>query len=259
MIKSIRNSEHYTWGNNCDGWRLLQSDNMSIIEERMPAHTREVLHYHRFAQQVFYILSGTATFEINSVIHHVQAHESIHIPPLTWHRIYNNNANDLKFLVISQPKASGDRIELIEYSGEYKAYVKTLNYEWLEKYFSIEKVDEAMLADPQGQIIDKGGYIFLARKENEIIGTFSLLKKSEDVFELSKMAITENIQGFGIGNMLLEHCIAFSKLKNFKKLILYSNTKLLPAIHLYRKFGFSEVVLEKGLYERSNIKMEKTL
>ena len=38
--------------------------------------------------------------------------------------------------------------------------------------------------------------------------------------------------------------------------MLYSSTKLTPAINLYRKVGFKEVELEKDShYERSNIKM----
>ena len=39
-------------------------------------------------------------------------------------------------------------------------------------------------------------------------------------------------------------------------MILYSNKKLESAIHLYRKYGFVEVELEEGLYERANVKME---
>ena len=71
------------------------------------------------------------------------------------------------------------------------------------------------------------------------------------------MAVTINAQGFGIGKLLMEHCIEFAKQKSIKKLILYSNTKLKPAIHLYRKYGFNKVELEPGHYERANIKMEK--
>jgi hypothetical protein len=39
MIKSTENAENYKWGNNCDGWHLLKSDSLSVIQERMPAGT----------------------------------------------------------------------------------------------------------------------------------------------------------------------------------------------------------------------------
>jgi quercetin dioxygenase-like cupin family protein len=112
MIKSIENADHYTWGVKCDGWHLLKSDTLSIIQERMPQNTKEQLHYHQFAQQVFYILSGTATFEINGNEQIVSTSESIHIPPKTVHRISNRHDQELTFLVISEPKSHGDRIEI---------------------------------------------------------------------------------------------------------------------------------------------------
>jgi hypothetical protein len=38
---------------------------------------------------------------------------------------------------------------------------KTLNIEWLSKYFKIEPKDELVLSNPQEEIIDKGGMIFM--------------------------------------------------------------------------------------------------
>jgi len=41
----------------------------------------EQLHFHERAQQVFYILSGTATFEVEGGIKTVKPGQSIHSPP----------------------------------------------------------------------------------------------------------------------------------------------------------------------------------
>jgi mannose-6-phosphate isomerase-like protein (cupin superfamily) len=112
MITSTQNAEHYKWGNDCDGWHLLKSDSLSVIQERMPPQTAEHLHYHEQAQQVFYILSGTATFEVENDLKTVNAGESIHIKPTTKHRIFNNGNEDLNFLVVSEPKSHGDRVNL---------------------------------------------------------------------------------------------------------------------------------------------------
>jgi mannose-6-phosphate isomerase-like protein (cupin superfamily) len=112
MITSTENAEHYIWGDNCDGWPLLRSDSLSVIQERMPPGTAEQLHYHERAQQVFYILSGTATFEVESETWTALAGQSLHIPPTARHRISNITDIDLHFLVISEPKTQGDRINL---------------------------------------------------------------------------------------------------------------------------------------------------
>ncbi|HEY4327460.1 MAG TPA: cupin domain-containing protein [Mucilaginibacter sp.] len=112
MITSTDNAEHYVWGNQCDGWHLLKSDNLSVIQERMPPGTGEQLHFHENAQQLFYILTGTATFEIEDEIKTIGENQSIHIPKNTKHRIFNNSNADLHFLVISQPKSHGDRVNI---------------------------------------------------------------------------------------------------------------------------------------------------
>lgn len=148
-------------------------------------------------------------------------------------------------------------VDIIEFSEELSEPIKTLNYEWLEKYFRIEEGDVASLSDPQKHIIDKGGHIYYAKLNGEIVGTASLLKKSETVYELGKLAVNDKAQGHGIGTILIEYCLNIAKQKQITTLILYSNTTLQSAIHLFRKYGFEEVELESGVYERANIKMEK--
>ena len=150
-------------------------------------------------------------------------------------------------------------IEIVNYTENTKDFVKTLNYEWLEKYFRVESGDVISLGDPQREIIDKQGYIYYATYHHAIVGTASLLRVDDEVYELGKMAVTSSAQGFGIGRILMEYCLDKAKELGIKKLILYSNTKLENAIHIYRKYGFIEIPLEPGHYERANIKMELDL
>jgi N-acetylglutamate synthase-like GNAT family acetyltransferase len=151
------------------------------------------------------------------------------------------------------------QIEIVDFSVELQEHVKRLNYEWIEKYFRLEKGDIASLSNPQEHIIDQGGFIFYAKLDGNIVGTASLLKKSENVFELGKMAVSASAQGLGVGTCLMEHCIKVAREKQIQTLVLYSNTQLAAAIHLYQKYGFVEVELEQGLYERADIKMAKQL
>ncbi len=150
-------------------------------------------------------------------------------------------------------------IQILEYSNELKESFKTLNLEWLEKYFTVEPVDDALLSDPQTTIIDTGGHIFFAEHNGSIVGTVALIKHSETEFEIGKMAVTESAQGLGLGKLLMERCITTARSLGLRKIILYSNTSLVPAINLYRKFGFVEAPLLQSEYRRTNIKMEKNL
>jgi GNAT superfamily N-acetyltransferase len=152
-----------------------------------------------------------------------------------------------------------DDVRIIEFRDELAGYFKDLNVAWLQKYFYVEAIDEEMLSNPKKYIVDNGGYIFFAEMNGAIAGTFALMKIEDDVYELSKMAVDKKLQGQKIGNRMMEFAIEKVKGLGANKLILFSNTMLGPAIHLYRKYGFKEVPLETSDYKRSNIRMEYNL
>jgi ribosomal protein S18 acetylase RimI-like enzyme len=135
------------------------------------------------------------------------------------------------------------------------AIFKQLNIEWLETYFEVEPIDEFVLSNPIEQIIEPGGFIFMAELNNEVVGTFAFKKDAEGFMELTKMAVLPAIRGGGVGKALLAFAIEFADQQQWPFIYLYSNTKLAPAIHLYRKVGFIEQVLDASLYKRANIKM----
>lgn len=112
MIRDKQNSEHYFWGANCQGWRLVDGPLLSIIEEEMPPHTAEKKHFHKEAQQLFYIKSGVATFEIEGKEYHCEANQSFYIMPGVVHQITNKCSESLKFIVTSQPSTKGDRYDV---------------------------------------------------------------------------------------------------------------------------------------------------
>jgi mannose-6-phosphate isomerase-like protein (cupin superfamily) len=109
-VISLKNAEHYTWGNNCDGWHFLNTDNLSIIRECVPPNGVEIKHLHEHSVQFFYILSGVCTMLIGSRTLTLRAGEGCHIEPGTIHQLINNDSEDLHFLVISNPKSHGDRV-----------------------------------------------------------------------------------------------------------------------------------------------------
>ena len=109
---SIKNAEHYTWGDACDGWHLVKSQEFSIIEERMSPHTAERRHFHQKADQFFYVLSGEAQMEVEGRMFNLSARTGIFIEHGRPHRIRNQSNQDVTFLVISRPTTRGDRQNL---------------------------------------------------------------------------------------------------------------------------------------------------
>jgi mannose-6-phosphate isomerase-like protein (cupin superfamily) len=102
-------AEHYIWGNRCDGWHLVKDPQLSIIQERMPAGTAEVRHFHHHAQQFFYMLAGEAVVEVDGRPIVLSAGEGIWIPAGTSHQMRNDSGDEVHFLVISHPPSHGDR------------------------------------------------------------------------------------------------------------------------------------------------------
>ncbi|MGA7632215.1 MAG: cupin domain-containing protein [Terriglobales bacterium] len=102
-------AEHYTWGNGCDGWHLVKNPQLSVIQERMPAGTVEVRHFHHHAQQFFYVLAGKTAMEVDDRTIILSAGDGIWIPAGTPHQMKNDSGDEVYFLVISQPPSHGDR------------------------------------------------------------------------------------------------------------------------------------------------------
>lgn len=149
-------------------------------------------------------------------------------------------------------------VEIIAWEDQYADAFITLSIEWLEKYVSVEPADKKILYHPHETILDKGGAIFFARAEAEIVGTVAMIKEG-DTFELAKLAVTENYKGRKIGAMLMAKAIAFAKSQNVSFIYLFSNRKLIPAIQLYKKYGFYEVPLLDNVYIDADIKMQLDL
>ena len=152
-------------------------------------------------------------------------------------------------------------VSIISYQPQLATAFYDLNIEWLKHFFYVEAYDEEVLSKPEKYIINKGGHIFFASQNDNVLGTVALMPLlGTDYFELTKMAVSPKYRGLHIGQKLMQHCIDFAKDNSMPGLIIYSNTILENAIHIYKKYGFQEIPVEPDVaYERCNIKLELPL
>ena len=146
-------------------------------------------------------------------------------------------------------------VQIIPYASPYAADFKQLNLEWLHRYFTVEPIDEHVLSHPE-HIIKEGGALLLAKLDGEIVGTCALLHEGNGRFEVSKTAVTERLQGKGIGRKLVMAAIAEFQKIGGRELYLETNSVLQTAITLYESVGF--VHSEKPTpspYARANVYM----
>lgn len=152
-----------------------------------------------------------------------------------------------------------DEIEIVPFHSKYTSDFAKLNIEWIEQHFEIEEADRKALHAPQQNILDQGGYIYLAMLKGKVVGTCALLNMADGVFELAKMAVSPEAKGKGIGYLLGQIVIDKAKAMAANSIYLESNTKLVPAINLYHKLGFRQVHGKASPYQRCNIQMELKL
>ncbi len=114
-IISTKTAEHYKWGGaqstDCDGWHLVKTPELSVIEELMPAGTAEVRHSHVHARQFFYVLEGELTLDVEYHDFVLHKGEGIEVSPGQRHQAQNKSASPLRILVTSQPPSHGDRVD----------------------------------------------------------------------------------------------------------------------------------------------------
>jgi ribosomal protein S18 acetylase RimI-like enzyme len=147
--------------------------------------------------------------------------------------------------------------------GEDATAFKTLNEEWISKYFALEEEDRKLLSDPEGMILKKGGHVFFAKCAHIIVGCVALVPMGDGVYELAKMSVSPEMRGRGIGRQLLRHAVQESKKSGIRSFFLGSSKKLANAVHLYESEGFQHIPRERipvpYPYTRADIFMELPL
>lgn len=113
-IASTSTAEHYTWGGrkaaDCEGWHLVKTPSLSVIEERMPSGTSETRHSHVHADQFFFVLEGQLTLDVERERFVINAGEGIEVSAGQSHQAVNEGPNTVRMIVISQPPSHGDRV-----------------------------------------------------------------------------------------------------------------------------------------------------
>jgi ribosomal protein S18 acetylase RimI-like enzyme len=158
---------------------------------------------------------------------------------------------------LSRANRGVEAVEILPFESRYRDDFKRLNFEWLEKYFFVEPIDDEVLSHPEQAILEPGGFILLGRVGSQIVGTCALMSAGSQRFELAKMAVTPRYQRLHIGRLLLLEAIAQFKRMAGRELFLESNRTLAPALALYEAHGFRHAPRPHGLshYQRSDVYM----
>lgn len=147
-------------------------------------------------------------------------------------------------------------MDIITYQKEYKKDFIELNTAWVEKYFVMEQEDRDILYHVD-EFLEKGSMIFFAVEDNHVLATCMAVPFGGNVWEICKLAANEQYQGHGAGSAVFKACMDYAIEHGAEKLTLISNHILKPALHIYEKFGFHHVPVDRGNeYERCDVQCE---
>lgn len=139
---------------------------------------------------------------------------------------------------------------------------RALNEEWISKWFRLEEKDIATLSDPVGKISTLGGHVYMAADGDRVLGTGALIRFGEGIYELSKMAVSPETRGQGIGRRLILYMLDQARALGAHTVFLGSSKKLENAVHLYESIGFQHVPpdeLPEMKYARADVFMKMAL
>jgi GNAT superfamily N-acetyltransferase len=85
----------------------------------------------------------------------------------------------------------------------------------------------------------------LAEMNGEIVGSIFVVQSSEAVAKLRLLLVEPKARGLGLGSRLVQECITFARRAGYKKLVLWTNSVLVEARHIYDKAGFKLVEQEE--------------
>lgn len=150
-------------------------------------------------------------------------------------------------------------VRVVDYEPRHRDAFRDLNLEWIERFFEVEDADRRVLDEPERNILAPGGHILIAELDGSSVGCCALIRESDDMFELAKMAVSPAVQGRGIGVLLGRAALERASSAGAKRVELLTNSALAPAIHVYEKLGFVHVPVGGSEYARADVRMVREL
>lgn len=148
-------------------------------------------------------------------------------------------------------------MEIIEYNSRYREDFIQFNTDWIIDNFgslepgdleTFEKIDEELAA---------GAMIYFAVEGETPLATCMVRPMGGTTWEICKLGSNKHKNHKGCGSAVFGAAVQWAIDHGAKRLFIVTNSKLKPAIHIYKKFGFKEIKLDDYEYVQGDIAFER--
>lgn len=162
-------------------------------------------------------------------------------------------------------------MEIVQYQPEAaaakqdRAAFERLNRAWIEKYFCIEKEDIEVFENLDAYVKNGAGVFFAKDGETYLAACMTVpvsigsngAAEGKNEWEICKLAAAEDQKRRGAGSAVFEACKNYALSRGATRIILLTNTRLKPALHIYEKYGFKVAPLETwNNFSRADVEYE---
>jgi DNA-binding MarR family transcriptional regulator/GNAT superfamily N-acetyltransferase len=216
--------------------RILRGFRKRSLIEQKPSKAdgrQNIVRLTRRGRQVFAPLDRRSHDQIGELLGHLSPADQIRAVEAMQvvESLLGASPPEPKVPYVLRPPRSGDMGSVVQRHGVLYAE----EYGWDEQF---EALVAGIVAKFIQQYDPKWERCWIAEREGEPVGSVFLVKESETVARLRLMLVEPKARGLGIGTRLVEECLRFARLAGYRKIVLWTNSVLTAARHIYQRAGF---------------------
>jgi DNA-binding MarR family transcriptional regulator/GNAT superfamily N-acetyltransferase len=223
--------------------RIVSRLEQQGLLDRLPSESdgrQRLLRLTPAGEQAFALLDQRARDEVGEMLHNLSEEEQQRL--LTSMQTIESVFDKGKSFKFAEPfflrsHESGDMGWVTHRHG----VVYRQEYNWDERF-------EALVAQIVSDFINNYNpareRCWIAEMGGEIVGFVFVVQASETVAKLRLLLVEPKARGLGLGSRLVEECLRFARRHGYKKMMLWTNSILVAARHIYERAGFKLVAQE---------------
>lgn len=147
-------------------------------------------------------------------------------------------------------------MKVIPFKEQYREDFINFNTDWIVSNFGFLEEHDIQTFEKIDEEMKKGAMIFFAIENDIALATCMAMPMEETTWEICKLGSNKNVPHKGAGSAVFKAAMEWALEHGAERLFILSNSKLKPALHIYKKYGFKEIALDDYEYIRGDIAFE---